>query len=82
MMPRSWTGILVRTYRSVINIVVENYPPPKKIVTTRQLDDITRKLMSASTAASTAARHDFDAQRAHVAYLELQDPKYPGHSES
>lgn len=65
-----------------INITVDNYPPPKITVSNLQLDDITKKLSSTATAASSAARYDFDAQKAHVAYLELKDPKYPGHSRS
>ena len=36
--------------------------------------------LSRETAASKAARHDFDPQREHVKYLEKCDPNYPGNS--
>lgn len=36
--------------------------------------------LSTETAASKAARYDFDAQREHVKYIEQTDPVYPGNS--
>lgn len=58
---------------------MKNYPPPKRVVDDEELSQIAEKLTH-PTAASKAWRHDFDAQREHVTYLEKIDPKYPGHS--
>ena len=46
------------------------------------LTDVTAlgEKLSKETAASKAARHDFDAQREHIKYIEKQDPNYPGNS--
>ncbi|XP_067936739.1 uncharacterized protein [Watersipora subatra] len=56
-----------------------NYPVEARSVSSSDdLQSIGEKL-SRETSASKAARHDFDAQREHVKYLEKTDPKYPGH---
>ena len=61
-------------------LVPYSYPvETRSICSSDDLQSLGEKL-SRETSASKAARHDFDAQREHVKYLEKTDPKYPGHS--
>lgn len=64
----------------IFNCVVLRYRPvTRRANSLQEVIEIGEKL-SKETAASKAARYDFDAQWEHVKYLEKMDEKYPGNS--